>query len=146
MPLCGRFLDVAADYLPNYYNPELLADETEWKALPGLHRFALHLLRGRSAQAAGDEVGYVRALRAALRVAPAMKKAVSFLKDAGPASNLSLEVDPELLALAEQVKTLLSQFPADDPAVVALKQSGVYKKVAHLIKGGAAAPLGDLPH
>lgn len=131
--LLDRFLDVAADYLPNCYNPELLADETEWTALPGLHRFALHLLQGRAAQAAGDVLGYIRALRAALKAAPAMKKAISFLM-ASAAPGPSPSQDPELLALAKQVKTLLSQFPADDPAKAGLKESPAYRKVARLLE------------
>lgn len=142
LPLCDRFLDVAADYLPNCYNPELLADETEWTALPGLHRFALHLLQGRADKAAGDELGYIRSLRAALKAAPAMKKAVSFLKDTWPTPSISLDVDPELAALAEQVRTILSQFPEDDPAVATLKESDIYKKVAYLIEGTEAPAFG----
>ena len=41
---------------------------------------------------------------------------------------------PELLALAEQVRTMLAAYPADDPAVAALKASPVYRRVAHLIE------------
>ena len=145
LPLCSRFLDVAADYLPGYYHAELLADEAEWTTLPGLHRFALHLLKGREAQAAGDELGYVRSLRAALKAAPAMKKAVSFLMDQLSKPVLVAEPSAELLALAEQVRTILSRYSADDPAVVALKQSDVYKKVAYLIEGTGAPAFGGLP-
>ena len=43
---------------------------------------------------------------------------------------------PELLELAEKVRTMLAAYPADDPAVAALKASPVYLKVAHLIEGG----------
>lgn len=41
---------------------------------------------------------------------------------------------PELKALAAQVKALLANYPADDPAVAALKQTPVYQKVAYLIE------------
>ena len=145
LPLCDRFLDVAGDYLPSYYNQELLTDEVEWTTLPGLHRFALHLLKGREAQAAGDELGCVRSLRAALKAAPAMKKAVSFLMDQLSKPVLVAEPSAELLALAEQVRTILSRYSDDDPAVVALKQSDVYKKVAYLIEGTGAPAFGGLP-
>ncbi len=145
LPLCERFLDVATDYLPSYYHPELLSDEAEWTALPGLHRFALHLLKGRDAQTAGDELGRVRALRAALKAAPAMKKAVSFLMDQLSKPVLVAEPSAELLVLAEQVRTILSRYSDDDPAVVALKQSDVYKKVAYLIEGTGAPAFGGLP-
>lgn len=145
LPLCDRFLDVAGDYLPSYYNQELLTDEVEWTTLPGLHRFALHLLKGREAQAAGDELGCVRSLRAALKAAPAMKKAVSFLMDQLSKPVLVAEPSAELLALVEQVRTILSRYSDDDPAVVALKQSDVYKKVAYLIEGTGTPAFGGLP-
>lgn len=144
--LLNRFLDVAADYLPNYYNQELLADKAEWTTLPGLHRFALHLLQGRADKVAGDELGCVRSLRAALKAAPTMKKAVSFLMDQLSKPVLVAEPSAELLALAEQVRTILSRYPADDSAVVALKQSDVYKKVAYLIEETGGGPaFGGLP-
>lgn len=136
--LLNRFLDVAADYLPNYYNPELIADEAEWASLPGLHRFALHMLQGREARASGDELGYVRALRAALKAAPAMKKAVAHLK-----GSMSAAPESELATLAEQVSAILAQYPADDPAVAALKASPAYQKVARLIEGPEAPVSGE---
>ena len=40
----------------------------------------------------------------------------------------------ELAALAEQVKRLLAMYPADDPAVAAIKKSEAYQKVAGLIE------------
>ena len=136
--LLDRFLDVAADYLPNYYNPELIADEAEWAALPGLHRFALHMLQGREARTAGDELGYVRALRAALKAAPTMKKAVAHLM-----GGLSAAPESELATLAEQVSAILAQYPADDPAVEALKASPAYQKVARLIEGPETPVSGE---
>lgn len=62
-----------------------------------------------------------------------MKKAISFLM-ASAAPGPSPSQDPELLALAKQVKTLLSQFPADDPAMADLKESPAYRKVARLLE------------
>lgn len=138
--LLDRFLDVAADYLPNYYNPELLSDEAEWMALPGLHRFALHMLKGRAAREGGDELGYVRALRAALKADPTMKKAVSHLM-----GNLSAAPESELVALAEQVTAILAQYPADAPEVMALKASPAYQRVAGLLDG-AVPPTSSQRH
>lgn len=138
--LLDRFLDVAADYLPNYYNPELLSDEAEWMALPGLHRFALHMLKGRAAREGGDELGYVRALRAALKADPTMKKAVSHLR-----GSLSAAPESELVALAEQVTAILAQYPADAPEVMALKASPAYQRVAGLLDG-AVPPTSSQRH
>ena len=44
------------------------------------------------------------------------------------------EVTPELMMLAQKVKAILSSYPENDPAVLAIKQSEVYKQVAHLIE------------
>ena len=51
---------------------------------------------------------------------------------------------PELLELAAKVRTILAQYPPDDPAVAALKQSEVYQKVAYLIEGLDAPVFGGL--
>ena len=50
----------------------------------------------------------------------------------------------ELLALAEQVRTVLARFSPDDPAVEALKQSEAYQKVACLIEGAEVPVMGGL--
>ena len=41
---------------------------------------------------------------------------------------------PELLAMAEQLKTMLSAFPPNSPELLAIKQSPMYKQVAFLIE------------
>lgn len=128
---CRQFATVAEDFLFNYYRPELLSDEDEWNALPSVHAFALNLLQARSAlQNSGDEVGYIHALRAALHADNSMKKPVAYLQEHRP----WLMVTPEMQMLAEKVKLILAQYPEDDPAVVALKQSDAYKKVAFLLE------------
>ena len=125
--LAKQFVQLAGDYMPNYYNPALLADRADWTALPGLHRFSLELLDAWEAGKSGDELGWVRGLRAALAAAPAMKKAVEFMIDHPP-------VDLELTSLANQVKAVLDQYTPDDPAVVELKNSPAYQKVAPLLE------------
>lgn len=128
---CRKFATVAEDFLFNYYRPELLSDADEWNALPSVHAFALNLLQARSAlQDGGDEVGYIHALRAALHADNSMKKPVAYLQEHRP----WLMVTPEMQMLAEKVKLILAQYPEDDPAVVALKQSDAYKKVAFLLE------------
>lgn len=137
--LCGQFLSLAADYMPNYYSSALLESEEDWNALPGMHQFALLLLKGQSAWESGDELGWVRALRQALQAAPAMKNMVEFMKRHRPAR----PADPQLRELADQIRTVLARYAPDDPAVIALKQSEAYRKVAYLLEDGAepdAAP------
>ena len=58
---------------------------------------------------------------------------------------LVAEKGGELLALAEQVRGILSRFPPNDPAVAELKASPVYQRVAPLIEGIEAPVFGGLP-
>lgn len=141
--LCALFSKVSGGYLPALYNPAVLAEEGHWVVLPGLHRFALYLSRANAAFSQGDNLGYVRALKAALEAAPAMKHMVDYLLkqlEERQRQNAS----PELLELAAKVRTILAQYPPDDPAVAALKQSEVYQKVAYLIEGLDAPVFGGL--
>lgn len=142
--LCVHFGQVADKYIPALYHPAVLAEEENWVALPGLHRFALYLLRANAALAQGDQLGYVRALKAALGVAPAMKGMVDFLLKQLEAQQRQ-NASPELLELAEKVRAILAQYPPDDPAVAALKQSEVYQRVAYLIEGLDVPVFGGLP-
>ena len=41
---------------------------------------------------------------------------------------------PELLQMAEQLKTMLDALPPNSPELLAIKQSPMYKQVAFLIK------------
>ena len=50
----------------------------------------------------------------------------------------NLEKQEVTLALAEQVRTVLAAYPADDPAVAALKASPAYQRVVNLIEGDNA--------
>ena len=99
---------------------------------------------GRAFQAleSGDNMGYVKLLRAGLESCPEMKIMVEFLTEHTP--QLGPSASQELLALAGQVRTLLAAYDPEDPAVAALKQSPVYQKVAHLIEGLEAPVAGGL--
>jgi hypothetical protein len=44
------------------------------------------------------------------------------------------EATPELIAMAQQLKTMLSAFAPNDPQLLAIKQSPLYKQVAFLIE------------
>ena len=133
--LCAFFFSLAADYMPNYYSSALLESEEDWNALPGMHQFALLLLKGQNAWESGDELGWVRALRQALKAAPAMKNMVEFMQKHRPARPVNSQVQE----LADKIQAVLVQYAPDDPAVVALKQSEAYGKVACLLEGGAAS-------
>lgn len=136
--LCALYGALSATYLDNIYNPELL-NEDDLSVLPGMHRYAWYYRQALTAWEGGDELGYVRALRAGLDAAPAMKGMVDFLLENKPKTAAQRQLEE----LAEQVRDILSRYGPGDPAVMALKQSEVYQKVAGLLEQQvlpAAAP------
>lgn len=143
MALARAFAKLEGEFLPRCYAGEVLRADRLF-ALPPLHRFGWYCAQAFDALDAGDAAGYVRLLRAGLERCEEIKDMVKFLV------NHSVEVQrlatpPELKALADQVRVILARFNPDDPAVVALKQSEAYQKVAHLIEGTAVPVWGGLP-
>lgn len=141
LPLCRQFLSLATGFLPSYYSSALLNDESAWNALPNLHHFTLLLLRAQAAKDSDDTIGYVQYLHKALNVSPAMKDMVDFLLNDRSKTSTQIQLEQ----MAEQVRSILAQYPPYDPAIVALKQSEVYQKVAYLIEGPDAHTFGSLP-
>ena len=45
-----------------------------------------------------------------------------------------LSASPELVELAKQIKVMLDNYPENSPELLTIKQSPVYKQVAHLIE------------
>ena len=123
-------------FLKLYYN-ENLFDENMIDVIPSMHGFAWILIQYKNSIDAGDLKKSIYWLKKSLKLAPNMKELVKNLvsnieeklKDE-PTEN----VPQELLILAEKVRAILNGYPQDDPAVFAIKQSEVYKKVAHLIE------------
>lgn len=102
--------------------------------LPSLHRFGWWCARAFQALDGGDALGYVRLLRSGLEAYPGAGPMVEYLTENTPELQAP-PPPPELLALAEQVRTLLAAYGPDDPAVQAIKESPVYQRVAYLIEG-----------
>ena len=67
-----RFLRQSEQFLSWYYHPDILNQDTVC-VLPGMHRFAWYCCQAERSLAQGDEVGYVRNLRAGLKTAPGMR-------------------------------------------------------------------------
>ena len=134
MELARRLAEVEAAFLPLCYAPETLTEEGLF-LLPPMHRFGWYCVRAFAALEAGDAAMYARYLREGLASCPDMKPMVEFLTDHTPALQPP-SPSPELLVLAEQVRTMLAAYGPDDPAVQAIKQSPVYRRAAHLIEGG----------
>lgn len=137
--LSDRLAQVGALFLQNCYRPNLLEDEEAVDRLPPLHRFSWHFARAVTAKQDNDWAGYMRALRAALKTAELMKDFVGHLMNDIDIEDIKRReliaaAPSELRELAEKVKILLAQYPADDPSVIVLKQTPVYQKVAYMIE------------
>lgn len=133
MALARIFAKVERAFLTAYYAPEILREGNAF-ALPVMHRSGWYCAQAFDALEAGDAVGYVRYLREGLASCDGMKDMVEFLTEHTPELQAP-PPDPELLALAEKVRMILSAYPADDPAVAELKASPAYQRVAYLIEG-----------
>nr|WP_325251467.1 glycosyltransferase [uncultured Oscillibacter sp.] len=136
LALAKSFARVERDFLSACYAPRVLREEAVC-ALPVMHRSGWYCARAFAALEAGDSAAYTRYLREGLISCEGMKDMVEFLMEHTP----ELQAPPpgaELLALAEKVRTILAAYPADDPAVAALKVSPAYRKVANLIEGDNA--------
>jgi len=78
--LYDTFVCVLSDYIYNIYNQELLnVDDVD--VLPELHRFGFYMTLAFTAKNDGDDIGYIRCLREALRLCEPMKDLVSFYLD-----------------------------------------------------------------
>lgn len=133
MELARAFAEVEDAYLSRCYSSMVLTEENVF-LLPALHRFAWYCIRAFQALGAGDASGYARLLREGLAACESMKPMVEFLTEHTPELK-AVQPDPELVELAGKVREMLSVYPADDPAVITIKQSPVYQRVAHLIEG-----------
>lgn len=141
--LCALFIQYARQHLKALYRQEVLREETIL-LLPGLQRFAWFCLQAAEAKEKQMYTEAVRWLRKAVGTAPAMKAMTEFMMREIVQAERTLSTPPsgELLALAEQVRAILSQYPPDDPAVQAIKQGEEYRKVVHLIEGPDVGMMG----
>lgn len=131
MTVARVFAAVEREFLARYYTPQVLTDENA-ALLPPLHRFGWYCVQAFDRLGDGDSAGYIRALREGLETCPAMKQMVEFLLEKTEAVHPA--PPPELRALADQVRVLLARYAPDDPAVLTLKQSEAYRKVAYLLE------------
>ena len=132
MELARIFVKVEEVFLTRCYTPEILQEENLY-VLPPMHRFAWYCVQAFAALETGNLKEYVHLLHLGLQSYEGAKSMAEFLLDHTPELQAP-PPSPELLALAEKVKTMLAAYPADDPAVEALKASPAYQKVAHLIE------------
>ncbi len=133
--LARAFTALQKELLRRTYTEEMLREENVCQ-LPSMLRFSWYCIRAFEALDTGDPAGYVRRLREGLSGMPAMKEMVEFLAERSKEVQ-ELVTPPELLELAAQVRMMLAAYPANDPAVAALKQSEAYQKVAYLLDTGS---------
>ncbi len=133
LALARRFASVEKAFLPRCYAPEVLTEEGI-DLLPPMHRLGWYCARAFDALDGGDAAGHVRLLRLGLTSCESAKPMVEFLLEHTPQLQAP-RPSPELLALAEQVRTMLAAYDPEDPAVAALKASDAYQEVAYLIEG-----------
>ncbi len=131
---CGAFCKHAEAYIKTFYNPAILREDAV-HLLPEPAYFGWHMARAYAAVAAGDTADCVRRLRTALRAFPGMGNMISFLlAEAQNAAQRRSAPSGEMLALAQKVRAILSQYPEDHPAVAAIRASEAYRQVAYLIE------------
>ena len=143
LALARMFAQIEQEYLSLCYAPEIL-EGNHLFLLPSLHRFGWYCVQAFNALDGGDAVNCVRLLRTGLETCKGMKPMVGFLLEYTRELQAKPEPSAELLALAEQIRTILANFVPDDPAVTALKQSEAYQKVAELIEEASVSVAGGL--
>ncbi len=132
--LFSQFRHFGQRYLDCFY-PSCMQSEENLHLLPATLRFVWYYIQAQKELDAGKTVEYIRLLRKGLKTAPMMKKVVEYLsKSVQDKLDAEKENEEELQALAQQVKMMLSAFPADHPSVIVLKQSPAYQKIAHLLE------------
>lgn len=137
--LLAIYIKSTEHFLNLYYNNSVLCEDLI-DMIPSMHAFAWFVTKYNQEKLNNNLQQCIYWLKKALKIAPVMKSMVKYLLKniENEINKIPEEVNPELLALAEKVRTILSAYPQDDPAVFAIKQSEVYKKVAYLIEKPAS--------
>ena len=135
--LLDIYLALTSEFINWYYNPEIICEQTI-DVLPSMHAFAWFIFKYSEEKKNNNLKACIYWLKKALKVLPNMNSMVKYLLNnvENDMSKIEIpkEVAPELMMLAQKVKAILSSYPENDPAVLAIKQSEVYKQVAHLIE------------
>lgn len=134
LALLRRFAGLERALLPLQYTPQLLTEENA-ALLPPMHRWGLYCAQAFEALDAGRPQQYLAALRKGLAACPGQKQQVQFLLNRLKDQQRP-EPSPELLALAEKIRTILAAYGPDHPAARAIRESDAYKQVAWIIEEG----------
>lgn len=132
-----NFYDISRLFLTNLYNPEILENNIVFSTLSSIHRFSIYFIMAIDSTDMKEKIAY---LHSAIKQDSSMKKLITFateeLKKENEQNQAKKQFDasPELLALAKNIKLMLDNYPENSPELIAIKQSPVYKQVAHLIE------------
>ena len=135
----NAFLNVSENYLKRCYNKELLENEELMLCVPAIHLFAWYLIKVNNIKNT-DTLGYIKTLKTLLKKIPQAKQTTDFLiekfknDEEQKRQEKIKNASPELVAMAEQLKAMLTAFPENSPELLAIKQSPMYKQVAFLIE------------
>lgn len=141
MGLARLYAIVEETFLCHYYAQEVLCGEG-LLVLPAFDRFGRHYVQAFGALEKGNPAGFVQELKKGLHICPELTPMVEYLIKNTPQLTREPEAAAaELAALAEQVKRLLAMYPADDPAVAAIKKSEAYQKVAGMLEENNDGPI-----
>ncbi len=134
-----KFSTISECFLNTCYNPDLLQNEDMLQFIPEQHLFCWYFVKATAIKET-NSLEYLKTLRVALEKVPKSKAIVEFLienfqnEEQQKKQEQIKNASPELIALAEQLKVMLSAFPEDSPELLAIKQSPMYKQVAFLIE------------
>lgn len=135
--LSQSFYEISKLYLNNLYKQEVLENESIFSALPSTHRFSILFIRAIDCNNPKEKISL---LRKALKEEPEMKKLINHIledfqiEEEKKKQEQIKTASPELVAMAEQLKTMLKAFPPNSPELLSIKQSPMYKQVAFLIE------------
>ncbi len=139
LTLINKFIFVAERYMTECYNENLLKNSEYINCIPNLHLFSWYLVSAFK-EKNENPLGYIKALKEIIKKVPQAKQIVEFLiEEFKNEEELKRQekiktASPELLAMAEQLKTMLGAFPENSPELLAIKQSPVYQQVKFLIE------------
>ena len=133
------FYRISEIYLNTCYDTDFISDENNISCLPPTQLFSYYFVKAMEAKS-DNSLEYIRLLRIALKKLPQAKQIIELLiedykneEEKRKQENLK-QTTPELIAMAEQLKAMLSAFPKNSPELLAIKQSPLYKQVAFLIE------------
>ncbi len=134
----NAFGKISSTFLNMTYSEQILIDDESFDILPNSVVFSRYFAKAFSLKT-NNPLEYIRTLRVIIQKFPQSKEIIKFLidnlnKEEEERKKQNMRANPELMAMAEQLKIMLKALPEGSPQLEAIKQSPMYKQVAHLIE------------